>query len=243
MEQLVDVPVPHGRGRGRRLLDSLPRQSSTASGVEQLVDSSSGGVQGFSPGHGSGQRSAEQNADIPIPLRGGSEGLRGHSPGHGCGHRSAEQNVDISVPFDGRPLRGFHTGQGSAAFTEQLVDTGDLQGSLPRQGSRARRGARVRGGGAQGSVPGQGSTALRGAQSCVGRQSRRFSGRIWTLLAVGEYGFIESDSAKAAFRHALVGDVPFLIKGSLRLHDLVTFSVGEGPDGPEAFDLEAVGRE
>ena len=61
------------------------------------------------------------------------------------------------------------------------------------------------------------------------------------LPAAGEYGFIESDSAKAAFGHALVGDVPFLIKRSLRLYDWVTFSVGEGPDGLEAFDLEAVG--
>ena len=62
------------------------------------------------------------------------------------------------------------------------------------------------------------------------------------LPAAGEYGLIESDSAKAAFGHALVGDIPFLIMGSLRLHDWVTFSVGEGPDGLEAFDLEAAGR-
>ena len=84
--------------------------------------------------------------------------------------RTMEQTVDIPVPFGGRPLHGFHTGQGSAAFTEQLVDT------------RARRGARVRGGGAQGSVPGQGSTAPRGAQPCVGRQSRRFTGRIFLVF-------------------------------------------------------------
>ena len=87
------------------------------------------------------------------------------------------------------------------------------------------------------------STALRGAQSGVGRQGCRFTGRIWMLLVVGEYGFIESDSAKAAFGHALVGDIRFFINGSFRLDDWVTFSVGEGLHGLEAFDLEAVGRE
>ena len=75
----------------------------------------------------------------------------------------------------------------------------------PRQGPRARRGAHVRGGGGQGSVPGQSSTALRGAQSGVGRQSRRVA----SLSVAGECGFIESDSAKAAFGHALVGDIRF----------------------------------
>ena len=54
--------------------------------------------------------------------------------------------------------------------------------------------------------------------------------------------FAVVDVALISFGHALVGDVPFFIKGSLRLHDWVTFLVGEGPDGLEAFDLEAVGR-
>ena len=67
-----------------------------------------------------------------------------------------------------------------------------------------------------------------------------FTERIWMLPVAGEYGFIESDSAKAAFGHALVGDIRFF-KGSFRLDDWVTFSVGEGPHGLEAFDLEAVG--
>ena len=90
-----------------------------------------------------------------------------------------------------------------------------LQGSPPGQGSSARRGAHVRGGGGQGSVPGQSSTAPRGAQSGVGRQSRRFTGRIWMLPAAGKYGLNESDSAKAAFDHALDGDIRFF-RGSFR---------------------------
>ena len=54
-----------------------------------------------------------------------------------------------------------------------------------------------------------------------------------------EYGFIESNSAKAAFGHALVGDIRFF-KGSFRLDDWVTFSVGKGPHGLEAFDLSSI---
>ena len=37
VEQIVDIPVPHGRCC--RLQDSLPRQGSTASGAEQIADS------------------------------------------------------------------------------------------------------------------------------------------------------------------------------------------------------------
>ena len=216
--QTGDIPVGAGGIVGIEGHHGFFRGQSSSSSAEQTVDIPvpgrlRGGLQGFSPGHGSGQRSVEQNVQFPVPRRGGSEGLRGFSPGHGSGRRSAEQNVVIPVPFGGRPL---HAGQDSAAFTEQLVDTGDFHGfppgqsstafaeQLAGQGSGARRGARVCGGGAQGSVPGQGSTAPRGAQSCVGRQSRRFTGRIWTLPAAGEYGFIESDSAKAAFGHTLV---------------------------------------
>ena len=39
------------------------------------------------------------------------------------------------------------------------------------------------------------------------------------------------------------GDISFFIQGSFRLDDWVTFSGGEGPDGLEAFALEAVGWE
>ena len=48
---------------------------------------------------------------------------------------------------------------------------------------------------ARGSLPGQRSAARRPAQS----SRRRFSGRIWHMPAAGLYGYIESDSAKAAY--------------------------------------------
>ena len=89
---------------------------------------------------------------------------------------------------------------------------------------------------ARGSLPGQRSAAHRPAQS----SRRRFSGRIWHMPAAGLYGYIESDSAKAAY--AFEGDVPFFLEGSCRLGDHVTFAVGRGADGLEAYDLKVVGR-
>ena len=93
-EQIVDNPVP--RGRGAR-----------------------GGLPGFPPGQVS-ERTAEQVVDIPVPhTRRLHGGLQGSHPRL----RTVELTVDIPVPFGGRPLHGFHTGQSSTAFTEQLVDT------------------------------------------------------------------------------------------------------------------------
>ena len=54
------------------------------------------------------------------------------------------------------------------------------------------------------------------------------------------YGFIESDSAQAAY--AFKGDVPFFLAGSCRLGDHVTFAVCRGADGLEAYDLKVVGK-
>ena len=104
-------------------------------------------------------------------------------------------------------------------IAEQIVDTPVLHGR------------------ARGSLPGQSSAARRPAQS----SRRRFAGRIWHMPAAGLYGYIESDSAKAAY--AIVGDVPFFLAGSCRLGDHVTFAVGRGADGLEAYDLKVVGRE
>ena len=59
-EQIVDIPVPRGRDR-RRLQGSLPRQSSTAAGVVQNVDIPARG-RGFLPGQDS-QRTVEQLVD------------------------------------------------------------------------------------------------------------------------------------------------------------------------------------
>ena len=87
---------------------------------------------------------------------------------------------------------------------------------------------------ARGSLPEQSSAARRPAQS----SRRRFAGRIWHMPAAGLYGYIESDSAAYAF----VGDVPFFLAGSCRLGDHVTFAVGRGANGLEAYDLKVVGR-
>ena len=63
VEQIVDIPVPHGRGR-RRLQDSLPRQGSTASGAEQIADSPiGGGLHGFLTGLVRTASSVEQLVD------------------------------------------------------------------------------------------------------------------------------------------------------------------------------------
>ena len=81
---------------------------------------------------------------------------------------------------------------------------------------------------ARGSLPVQSSAA----QTTSAR--RRFTGRIWHMPVAELYGFIESDSVE--------GDVPFFLAGSCRLGDLVTFAVGRGADGLEAYDLKVVGR-
>ena len=80
-----DIPVPHSRGEGAR-----------------------GGLQGFSPGHESGQRSAEQNVDIPAPS------FRSRRA-----RRTAEQNVDIPVRRSRAHggLQGFSPEQSSSQRT------------------------------------------------------------------------------------------------------------------------------
>ena len=60
------------------------------------------------------------------------------------------------------------------------------------------------------------------------------------MPAAGLPGYIESDTAKAAY--AMVGDMLFFLEGSCRLGDHVTFAVGRGAAGPEAYDLKVVGR-
>ena len=130
-----------------------------------------------------------------------------------CDQRSpqlAEQLVEVPTVLT--PTRI------AVQIAEQIVDT-----PVPR-------------GRARGSLPGQSSIARRPAQS----SRRRFIGRIWHMPAAGLYGYIESDSAKAAY--AFVGDVPFFLEGSCRLGDHVTFAVGRGADGLEAYDLKVVGR-
>ena len=80
-----DTPVPHGRGEGAR-----------------------GGLHGFSSGHESGQRSAEQNVVIPAPS------FRSRRA-----RRTAEQNVDIPVRRSRAHggLQDFSPGQSSSQRT------------------------------------------------------------------------------------------------------------------------------
>ena len=40
-----------------------------------------------------------------------------------------------------------------------------------------------------------------------------------------------------------MGDLPFFLERSCRLGDRVTFAVGRGATGLEAYDLKVVGRE
>ena len=61
-EQIVDTPVPCGRDR-RRLQGSLPRQSSTAAGVQNVDIPVRGGLRGFLPGQSSAQLTVEQLVD------------------------------------------------------------------------------------------------------------------------------------------------------------------------------------
>ena len=77
-KQIVDTPVPQGRGGKRRVQDFLPEQSTTAQTVEQLVDISfsCGGLFGSLPGQASAARTVEQIVDIP-------------SSGGGLGHGSS----------------------------------------------------------------------------------------------------------------------------------------------------------
>ena len=133
-EQIVGIPVPHGRGE-RHVHGFLPGQSSTAFPsaeriseqiVERIVDIPSGGLQGFSPGQGTtafssaeriSERTAEQSVDIP----GG--GLQGFSPGQvstpfssakRLSERTAEHIVDI--PGGGlHAVQGFLPGSSSTA--------------------------------------------------------------------------------------------------------------------------------
>ena len=91
-EQIVGIPVPHGRHG--RLPGFLPGQGSTASAAEQISDilSSSGDFQGFRPRQSSTAVS-EQNVSTPAPCRGG---LRGGLHGFPSVQGSA---VDFPVPL------------------------------------------------------------------------------------------------------------------------------------------------
>ena len=141
-EQVVDTPVPHGRGRGAR-----------------------GGLQGFSQGQDSTEVCGAENLVIPAPHgRGGGArgGLQGLSQGQGstvvCG---ADKVVSPALHARGGGsrggLQGLSQGQGSTAVcgADKVVSP-----ALHARGGGSR-------GGLQGLSQGQGSTAVCGADNVV----------------------------------------------------------------------------
>ena len=107
MEQNVDIPVPSPRDRrARRTVDQ---------NVDIPVDCkrTHGGLQGFSPGQSSTQRTVAPNDDLPVP---GRRPSRGFPSGQGS-QRTVEQIIDIPVSRTraGGGLPGFHFKQSSTA--------------------------------------------------------------------------------------------------------------------------------
>ena len=138
VEQNVNTPVPHGRGRvgGTGRQGFHPRQSSTAVS-EQTVspaprrEGTRGGLQGFSSGQSSTQRMVEQNVYIPVPRTRARGGLRGSPPGQGL-QRTVEQVIDIPVSRtrDDGGLPGAHLHQGSTARGGALGAQARLEAEL-----------------------------------------------------------------------------------------------------------------
>ena len=153
-EQIVDTPVPHGRGRDAR-----------------------GGLQGLSQGQGSTAVSGAVHVNTPVPhVSGGGArgGLQGLSQGQGSTAVCGAEHVDTRGGGARGGLSGLSQGQGSTAVCgAEHVDTrgGGARGGLPGlsqgQGSTAVCGAEHvdspvphgRGGGARGGLHGQSSTA------------------------------------------------------------------------------------
>ena len=109
-EQIVDIPVPRGCGVHGGLQGSPPRQSSTASGAEQIVDFPvGGGLQGFLPRQGS--QTANKIVDIPV-----GEGLQDFLPNP---HLVASFAISRREPNQG-VFRTFHHGKKSAEVGRQV---------------------------------------------------------------------------------------------------------------------------
>ena len=120
-KQIVDTPVPHGRGGGAR-----------------------GGLQGFSQGQDSTAVSGADHVNTPVFGRGGGArgGLPGLSRGQGStavyesGQRSAEQNVDIPAPsFRSRRARRTAEQNVDIPVRRSRAHVG-LQGSTARGGAQ-----------------------------------------------------------------------------------------------------------
>ena len=141
-EQIVDTPVPHGRGGGARggLQGLSQGQGSTAVCGADNVNTpvphgrgggARGGLQGLSQGQGSTAVCGAEHVDTPVPHGGDLHGL---SQGQGSTALCGADHVDIPVPHGRvgkRGLHGFTRGQSStASAVEQTVgvDRGGLQG-------------------------------------------------------------------------------------------------------------------
>ena len=151
-EQVVDTPVPHGRGRGARggLQGSSQGQGSTAvCGADEVVSpslhargGSRGGLQGLSQGQGSTAFCGADNVVSPsLHARGGSRGgLQGSSQGQGSTAVCGADNV-VSSASQGRGggarggLPGLSQGQGSSAVCE--ADNVDIPVPHGRVGKRS----------------------------------------------------------------------------------------------------------
>ena len=149
-EQIVDTPVPHGRGRDAR-----------------------GGLQGLSQGQGSSAVSGAVHVNTPVPhvcgggARGGFQGL---SQGQGSTAVCGAEHVDTRGGGARGGLPGLSQGQGSTAVCgAEHVDTpvphgrgGGARGGLHGQSSTAsavEQTVGVHRGGPQGFPRGQSSTA------------------------------------------------------------------------------------
>ena len=113
-EQIVDTPVPHGRGGGAR-----------------------GGLQGLSQGQGSTAVCGAEHVDTLVHGRGGGArgGLQGLSQGQGSSAVCGAENVDIPVPHGRagkRGLHGFPRGQSSTASAVEQTFSLDPHRSLTR---------------------------------------------------------------------------------------------------------------
>ena len=118
-EQIVDIPVPRGRGK-RRVQGFLPEQSTTAQPVEQLVDipSSRRGLYGSLPEQGTTAQTVEQIVDIPS----------GGVCGSGSSSAAAAADEDFTGVFrtfpHGKKSAECRAGQCGPAPARQLLHAG-----------------------------------------------------------------------------------------------------------------------
>ena len=169
-EQVVDTPVPHGRGRGARggLQGSSQGQGSTAVCGADEVDtpalharggSSRGGLQGLSQGQCSTAVCGADNVVSPVPhgrggvARGGFQGL---SQGQGSSAVSGADHVNTPVYGRGGGARGglpgLSRGQGSTVVYESGQRSAEQDVDIPVRRSRAHGG--LQGSTARGGAPG-----------------------------------------------------------------------------------------